>query len=97
MINADEIRQRIHDYIVTNFLFGTADVDNSESLLDSGVVDSMGVLELVLFLEEELGVVVADEEVRPESFDTVDALTAFVISRLEAPAAEPPLESGVEQ
>jgi len=48
------------------------------SLLDNGIMDSVGVMELVAFLEGELGVEVADDELVPENLDSVDNLVAFV-------------------
>lgn len=51
------------------------------SLLDQGLVDSTGVLEIVAFLEERFGVAVADEELLPENLDSVARLAAFVARR----------------
>jgi acyl carrier protein len=76
------IRQQIHDYIVANFLFDTGDVKDDTSLIGQGVLDSTGVLEMVLFLEERLSLSVSDEEVLPEHFDSVDALVAFVTAKM---------------
>ncbi|MGZ4664036.1 MAG: acyl carrier protein [Frankiaceae bacterium] len=78
---ATEIRQQIHDYIVANFLFDCDDVADDASLIDEGVLDSIAVLEVVMFVEERLGVAVSDEEVLPEHFGSIDALTAFVERR----------------
>jgi len=78
---AADIRRQIHDYIVANFLFDSGDVADDASLVDEGVLDSMGVLEVVMFVEERLGVAVSDEEVLPEHFGSIDALTAFVHRR----------------
>jgi len=78
---AAEIRQQIHDYIVANFLFDCGDVTDDASLIDEGVLDSIAVLEVVMFVEERLGIAVSDEEVLPEHFSSIDALTAFVERR----------------
>ena len=48
------------------------------SLLDSGLLDSAGLFELVSFLEERCGVTIADEDLLPENFETIDAIVAFV-------------------
>lgn len=76
----DQVRKQVRDFIVTNFLFGdeSRSPADTESLLDSGVVDSTGVLELVDFLETDLGVSVADDETVPSNLDSVDNLTQFV-------------------
>ncbi|MGB5688421.1 MAG: acyl carrier protein [Woeseiaceae bacterium] len=49
-----------------------------ESLLDRGIVDSTGMLEIIMFIEDELGVQVADEEMIPENLDSVNRIAAFV-------------------
>lgn len=84
----EQVRQQIHDYIHTNFLFGTGELDDGASLIDEGVLDSTGVLEMVLFVEETLGLQVPDADVRPEHFGSVDALTTYVVLRLPATTLE---------
>lgn len=73
---ADQVRS----FIVTNFLFGDTSraPDDSESLLATGIVDSTGVLELVDFLETDIGVPVADHETVPANLDSIANLVAFV-------------------
>jgi acyl carrier protein len=80
---------RIREYIIQNFLFGEAEtmLPDDASLLKHDVVDSTGVLDLVMFLEEEFGITVADEDVVPEHFDSVVSLAAYVESRRPALAA----------
>lgn len=75
----DTMVGRVREFIVTNFLFGdTSRVpEDSESLLGSGVVDSTGVLELVEFLEGELGVLVADHETVPANLDSIENIARF--------------------
>ena len=71
----DEIRA----YIVDNFLLGgDQELSPSQSLLESGVVDSTGVLELVGFLEQSYGIQVQDADLVPENLDTIDNIAAFV-------------------
>lgn len=77
-------RQAIREYILENLLF-TSDgskLKDGESLLDRGIIDSTGVLEIVLFLEETFGIKVKDTEMVPENFDSVDNLVAFTERRL---------------
>jgi acyl carrier protein len=73
-------KQKIREFIVETFLFGADDgqLEDGDSLLESGVVDSTGVLELVGFLEEEFGIEVKDEELVPENLDSIDNLAAFI-------------------
>jgi acyl carrier protein len=50
-------------------------------LLEAGVIDSMGVLELVSFIEKQYRIAVAEDEMMPENFDSVDAIAAFIDRR----------------
>ena len=75
-----DLRNKITEYIVENFLFGDADPlkDDAMSLLDNGIIDSTGVMELVAFLEGDLGLAIEDEELVPENLDSVNNLVGFV-------------------
>jgi acyl carrier protein len=78
-----QIRATIREFILKNYLF-TADgsaLKDDVSLMQTGVIDSTGVLELILFLEEKFGVKVADEEMVPENLDSIVAISAFVVRR----------------
>ena len=65
---------------------GRAAPGDDDPLLQSGVVDSLGILEIVGFLGDEFGIEVTDEELTPENFATVNALAAFAGRKLEAAA-----------
>jgi acyl carrier protein len=80
------IREQIRDFITQNFLYdGTAtQLDSSASLLEQGIVDSTGVLELVLFVEETYGFSVDQNDLLPENFDSVDNLASYVARHLNA-------------
>jgi acyl carrier protein len=75
-----ETRQRVIEFIVNNYLFGDDSrvPADSESLLESGIIDSTGILELIEFLEADLGISVAEDETVPENLDSIANLTAFV-------------------
>ncbi len=64
-----KIRQSVRKYIIENFLFGDeAPLENDAmSLLDGGIIDSVGVMELVAFLEQDFGLTLADEDLVPEN------------------------------
>lgn len=72
----------IADFIRENFVFDSTEVDPGASFLDSGLIDSTGILEVVLFVEDRFGIAVADEEVIPEHFDSVHRLAAYVRRKL---------------
>ena len=76
----DSIAEEIRDFVVENFLFGQSSAipDEDASLLETGVIDSTGVLELVTFLEERFQVHVDDTELVPENLDSLRRLSNFV-------------------
>ena len=74
------IKASIRDYILENFLFTSNQdaLEDTASFLEEGIVDSTGVLELVMFVEEQFSVSVEDEEIVPENFDSVQQLARYV-------------------
>lgn len=80
------IAQQIHVFIIENFLFGAPDngFKDTDSLLDKGIIDSTGVLELVAHLEETYGIKVEDEELIPENLDSIANVTAFITRKQTA-------------
>jgi acyl carrier protein len=74
------IEVEIKDYIARNLLFNDNGYPYSEdvSFLDEGVVDSIGVMELVTFVEEKYHVKVDDLDVTPENFDSVSRMAAYI-------------------
>lgn len=81
-----DLTQRIREYIDSNFLLGARDLDyaDTDSLLDLHILDSTGVLELILFLEQTWGIQVADAEMVPENLDSVAAIAGYVQRKLAA-------------
>jgi acyl carrier protein len=71
---------QIKEFILKNYLFtdDSSALADDASLTGTGVIDSTGVLELLLWLEETLGVIVADEEMTPENLDSVSKIAEFV-------------------
>jgi len=79
----EKTEQAVREFIVENFLFGQEDEElgNDTSLLQAGVIDSTGVLELVVYLEEGHGLKVEDEELVPENLDSIKNLARFINSK----------------
>lgn len=82
-VTVDEARKALTSFIVENFLFGNAaEAPAPEtSFLESGLVDSTGVLEIVSFIEGTYGISVADDEMTPQHLDSVANLAAFVVRK----------------
>lgn len=71
--------ERIRRFLADRFLFDeTAAIDPSQSLMKAGILDSTGAMELVLFLEDEFKIKVADSELVPENLDSIDRISAYV-------------------
>ncbi len=82
----DALRDKIRGFILENYLF-TADtkaLGMDDSLLGRGIVDSTGMLEIIFFIEEQLGVNVKDEEMIPDNLDSVNRIATFVEARRKA-------------
>jgi acyl carrier protein len=82
----DDLRERIRAFLLDNYLF-TADksaLGLDDSLLGRGIVDSTGMLEIIFFIEEQLGIKVKDDEMIPDNLDSVNRIAKFVESRGQA-------------
>jgi acyl carrier protein len=80
----------IRDFVIANFLFGDAGgLKDDASFLDTGVVDSTGVLELITFLETTYGIKVEAEEMLPDNLDSVNKVVAYLMKKV-APLPEGP-------
>ncbi len=77
------MRDKIRQYIFENFIFEESDnnLKDDDSLLEKGIIDSTGVLEMVNFLEETFGVEVQDEELVPENLDSINNLVSYVTKK----------------
>jgi acyl carrier protein len=75
----NDVRAQIKAFIISNFMFGNDNgLKDGTSLLDEGIMDSNGALELVTFLEETFGIAVDDEELIPENLDSVNNLVGYL-------------------
>ncbi|MGE7370697.1 acyl carrier protein [Neorhizobium sp. NPDC001467] len=80
-----DYRSSIRSFIAENFLFrADADIADDQSLLDSGVMDSTGVLELIAFLENTYGITVADHEIVPDNLDSITRVSNYLASKAVA-------------
>jgi acyl carrier protein len=74
-----EIKEEIKEFFEDNFMAEFEDdFADDDSFLENGIIDSTGVLELVLFLEENYGFKVADEEITPENLDSFNNLIKYI-------------------
>jgi acyl carrier protein len=70
---------QIREFILEKFpLARKQQIKDSDALLESGILDSLGVLDVVNFVEREFSVGIADDELVPENFQTIDRIAAFI-------------------
>jgi acyl carrier protein len=73
------IDHEVRQFVIDNFLFGQGGtLTNDESFLESGIIDSTGVLELVGFLEQHFKIAIEDRELVPANLDSVSRVVQFV-------------------
>jgi acyl carrier protein len=81
-MSADNLNRRIQTFLLDKFpLARKRGVDFEDDLLQSGILDSLAILDLVAFVEQNFGIVLSDEELVPENFQTIERLSAFVQSK----------------
>ena len=79
MITNVNVSERIRSFIIERFpLVRKRGLSDQDRLLENGIVDSMGVLELVEFLEQGFQLSISDEELLPENFESIERLALFV-------------------
>jgi len=79
MESAQAIKDTIRNFVVAKFpLARKRGVGDADLLLEAGIVDSLGILDLVQFLETEFGLHIEDDELLPENFQSIDKLAEFV-------------------
>jgi acyl carrier protein len=73
-------REAIHDFINQELLHGNSDgkLREEEQLIESGIIDSMGIMNLLKFLEAKFAFQIPSEELIPENFSTIDSISALV-------------------
>jgi acyl carrier protein len=84
-MSTTDIASEVHTFVITNFLFGQPlELQPGDSLLENGVIDSTGILELVAFLGERYSITVEDEELTPQNLDSVHNIAIFVEGKLSS-------------
>jgi acyl carrier protein len=75
-----DTEQRITDFVTQNFLFGDSSrlPGRDDSLVELGIIDSTGILEVIEFIESDFGIQVTDAETIPENLGTMSRIAAFV-------------------
>ncbi len=85
----ESIEERVRDFISENFPAAQdgEQYSSSQSLIETGVIDSIGVLTLVTWLEQEFEIIVDDEDVVPDNLDSINSLVSYVNRKREESGA----------
>lgn len=83
MATETDVRQVLRKFFAENFLLDPNgfSLGDDESLIEAGVVDSTGILELIEFIEGTFGISVANEEIVPDHFDCVRRIAEFIAAK----------------
>ncbi len=85
-----ELTSTIRQFIIENFLFEEDDnLKEDTSFLENGIIDSTGVLELVMYIEETYGISVDDDEIVPENLDSIANITEYIQRKQEKSTTAP--------
>lgn len=84
----ESIQKKIRNFIVENFLFGDdKGLENGTSFLEEGIIDSVGILELVEFIDNEFHITITDDELLPENLDSINNIDAFLTEKIRNESA----------
>ena len=78
------LEQEIRRFIIDNFLYDNDTLGNNDSLIELGLIDSTGALELVAFLEGKYRITIDDNELDPNSLDSINKLVQFINRKTQA-------------
>jgi len=74
--------EKVREFVTTNFYVADpTSLENGASLLDHGIIDSTGVLEVIFFIEETFDIKIEDSEMLPENLDSIEKITNFIASK----------------
>lgn len=78
-MTSEVVETAIRRFILDRFpIARQRDISNHDLLLEKGILDSLGILEVVTFVEAEFNIAVDDEDLQPENFESIHAMTGFV-------------------
>ncbi len=80
-----QIAQQLRQFVNENLLFGRHDgaLEDDDSFLERGIIDSTGVLELITFVEDRFGIRVKDQDLVPENLDSINRLVRYIEAELQ--------------
>ncbi len=83
MASHDEIRKKLREFVTDTFLIADEDeeLNDSDSFMQTGLIDSTGILEVTNFIEAEYQITIEDDEMVPDNLDSIDNLVKFIMRK----------------
>ena len=80
MFAEKEIKSKVREFLIGNFFLNTRtiSIDDNTSLMENGIVDSTGILEVVTYLQTDFEIEILDEEIVPENLDSLNNMARFI-------------------
>ena len=83
MVDNQAVNEKIRKFILANFpIARKRGLSDTDRWLEIGILDSLGILDLVQFLEDEFAIRLSDDDLTPENFESLSVVSSFVCSRL---------------
>lgn len=78
-----EFKEKLRNFVLENYLFtdDQSQLNDSDSFLESGIIDSTGILEVITFIQDTLGITIEDDEMIPENLDSVNNIIVFTAKK----------------
>ena len=78
-----EFKEKLRKFVLENYLFtdDQSQLNDSDSFLESGIIDSTGILEVITFIQDTLGITIEDDEMIPENLDSVNNIIVFTAKK----------------
>jgi acyl carrier protein len=87
--DSSDIKRIVREFIIRNFAYGlnnSVHLQDDESLMDAGIIDSTGVIEIISFIESEFNVFISMDEVLPENIHSVESISQFIGNKIQKAA-----------
>ena len=86
----EDVKRGVRTFVVENYLFGSdGEMNDDDSFLESGIIDSTGVLELVAFLEKHFDLKVENDELTTDNLDSINQVVAYIQRKLDSKRGDP--------
>lgn len=81
MKDINEVKEEVRNYLLETTMSDVGAISNETLIFDSGILDSMGLLFLIEFLNEKYSIEVSDEELLPNNFESINNITDFILQK----------------